>query len=389
MIKSRNDFVLKKEYDVLVIGAGVSGISAAFSAKREGKTVCIIEKAVSIGGLATNGLVNWYEPLCDGSSKKIMSGLAEELLKLSIKDGISTLDPKWLNDGVSTKGRYSTFFSPTLFAVRLNELLASNNIDIRYDSLATYPILEGNKVTGIIVETVSGTELYEAKVVIDATGTAIIFDRAGAPCEKGQNYLGYLTYIADFNGDIKERIDLRKWVYSGSNMHGYGHPEGYDLLVGDTSDDVNLMITKGQLLLFDKIKQYDNAEIVNTPSIPQFRMIKHMVGEYELTDEDFNQRFDDSVGVVGNYLQKDDWLEIPYRSLYNKDFPNLLPAGRIISASGKAWDVTRVIPAAVLTGEVVGIVASMMIDNSISASEIDIEKLQEKLKDNGLILHYE
>ena len=377
------------EYDVLIVGGGVAGVAAAIAAKREGKSVCLFEKNVALGGLATLGLVNWYEPLCDGNGTKIMSGLAEELLKLSIKNGLNTLEEKWLNNEKMTKEdkRYSTFFSPTLFSIKLNELLVNSGIKIRYDSLATYPVMEGNKILGIVVETISGSEYYKGRVVIDATGSATIFDRAGAECKNGQNYLGYLTYIADFNKPIKERIDTRKWNYSGSNMFGEGQPEGYNLLTGDSSDDVNAMITKGQLMLSEKMKNTSNLEIINIPSIPQFRMIKHMVGEYELTENDLLKKFEDSIGVVGNFLKRNEWLEIPMRALYNKDYPNLLPAGRIISAHGKAWDMTRIIPAAVLTGEVTGIMASMAIDKNIDVKDIDVKELQNTLKQYGNILH--
>ena len=249
--------------------------------------------------------------------------------------------------------------------------------------------MEENKILGLVVETISGSEYYEGKVVIDATGAATIFDRAGALCKTGENYLGYLTYIADFNKGVNQRIDLRSWDYSGSNMSGFGQPEDIGMLTGDSSDDVNVMMTKGQLLLLDKMKEDTNKEIVNVPAMPQFRMIKHMIGEYELNESDLFKHFEDSVGVVGNFLTRGEWLEIPMRSLINKDFPNLLPAGRIISAHGKAWNITRVIPAAVLTGEVSGIMASMAIDNNIDVKDIDVSKLQKKLVNVGIILHHE
>lgn len=334
-----NDSIINKgDFDVLVVGGGVAGISAALSCIREGKTVCLFEKSVTLGGLATLGLVNWYEPLCDGNGNKIIGGLAEELLKLSIKDSFNTLDEKWLKNQKNTSDdkRFSTFFSPTLFSIKLNELLVNEGVVIRYDSLMTYPIMKSDtRIKGIVVETVSGSEYYGGKVIIDTTGNATVFSRVGANCKKGKNYLGYLSYITNFNDEIKERIQLRKWQYSGSNMFGEGHPEGYDLLVGDTSDDVNLMIIKGQLMLADKIKQNENSEIVNLPGMPQFRMIKHIVGEYELKEKDLFKKFEDSIGVIGNFLKRNEWMEIPLRTLYNAKYDNLLAAGRIISAREK------------------------------------------------------
>ena len=123
--------------------------------------------------------------------------------------------------------------------------------------------------------------------------------------------------------------------------------------------------------------------------MPQFRMIKHMIGEYELSGADLFKRFDDSVGVVGNFLQREEWMEIPFRAMYNKKISNLLPAGRIISASGKAWDISRVIPVCALTGEVSGVMASIAIDDDVAVKDLDILKLQTKLIELGIKLHYE
>ena len=113
-----------------------------------------------------------------------------------------------------------------------------------------------------------------------------------------------------------------------------------------------------------------------------------MVGEYEMTGEDIYKEFSDSVGVVGYFLTRNEWYEIPYRAMYNKNYPNLLPAGRIISAKDKAWDVTRVIPVAALTGEISGIISSMAIDENIAVKDINVENLQKILIQKGIKLHH-
>ena len=46
--------------DVAVIGGGVAGCSAAIAAARNGMHTILLEKGVTLGGLATNG----YVPSC-------------------------------------------------------------------------------------------------------------------------------------------------------------------------------------------------------------------------------------------------------------------------------------------------------------------------------------
>ena len=76
----------KRSYDVIVVGGGVAGVSAAVAASRKGAKTLIIEKQINLGGLATMGLISWYEPLCDGKGNQVIHGIAEELIKFA-KDG--------------------------------------------------------------------------------------------------------------------------------------------------------------------------------------------------------------------------------------------------------------------------------------------------------------
>ena len=90
IVDNRNT-IMRKGYDVIVVGGGIAGIAAAVSSAREGASTLLIEKQINLGGLATTGLINWYEPLCDGEGNKIIGGVAEEMIKLSIKYSFENL----------------------------------------------------------------------------------------------------------------------------------------------------------------------------------------------------------------------------------------------------------------------------------------------------------
>lgn len=114
--------------EVIVVGGGIAGVAAAVAAARSGADVLLLEKGSLLGGLATNGLISWYEPLCDGHGEQLMTGLAEELLRLSIRYGDDTLPRIWKDEArpvdrslISPEkqhpigGRYATFFHPRFF----------------------------------------------------------------------------------------------------------------------------------------------------------------------------------------------------------------------------------------------------------------------------------
>ena len=69
-------------------------------------------------------------------------------------------------------------------------------------------------------------------------------------------------------------------------------------------------------------------------------------------------------------------FEVPLRSICRKDYPNVLTAGRGACGEGYGWDLLRVIPPAIITGQAAGEVACMAIDNKVGVASVDIKKLQ-------------
>ncbi|MBQ7011127.1 MAG: FAD-dependent oxidoreductase [Clostridia bacterium] len=384
---------IKKECDVVVVGGGVAGAAAALAAARAGVKVVLLEKAALLGGLATIGLINWYEPLCDGNGKKLIGGIGEEFLHASIKYCQDTLPADWRekceSDGVSK--RYTTHFSPNAFAIALFELLDNAGVTVRYDTLATHPQMEGGICKGILAETKSGCEYYPCKYIIDATGDAEIFARAGCECEDGRNWMSFVSHYYKFGETLKpEMLGMRRWKVSGSGMTGKGQPEGMDRIVGVTSDDVNLHIQTGQRILISQLQSMDNkaGEIVALPMMAQFRTIRRIIGDFTLTEDNMFTHYDDAIGAFADFRpsRRTQWYEIPYRTLFSSKYPNMLAAGRIISSTGEAWNASRVIPVAVLTGEACGTAAALAAKDSVLLPSLKVEKLRGLMADNGNIV---
>lgn len=364
-ICDNREILNRGKYDVIVVGGGIAGISAAVSAAREGASVLLLEKQVNLGGLATVGLISWYEPLCDGNGNKLICGIAEELIKLCAKYSFDNLPECWDGSGecAPRNQRYSTFFSPTVFSAALDKFVLDNGVKIRFDSLATYPVMEENICKGVIVESADGREFFEASAVIDATGDASIMHRAGVPTVVGENYMTYISHY--YTRESAERLTedgdvcaFRKWLNTGSDMFGNGHPSGMRKLTGVTCEDITDYMISGKMSLLERISERDknSFDVMSIPTMPQFRTIRRIVGKTDFNAVD-GEKFEDSVGDCGDFRPdgKGKHYQIPFGALYNEKFPNLFAAGRIISApQGDGWEVARVIPCCALTGEAAG-----------------------------------
>ena len=162
-IEEKLSIPIKYDCDVLVAGGGFGGIAAAIAASREGKSVILAERGFILGGLATAGLVTAYLPLCDGLGHQVSFGLAEELLKLSIKeycDGRGGVANWILSDDPSQRGkdfpRYRVSFNPQLFAILAEQRLSELGVKLLYGTTAVAAQTENGKISHVIFENKSG-----------------------------------------------------------------------------------------------------------------------------------------------------------------------------------------------------------------------------------------
>lgn len=154
-----------------------------------------------------------------------------------------------------------------------------------------------------------------------------------------------------------------------------------------------------------------NYELVWTGSIPGKRESTRYVAPHTLTQQDIisGGHFEDVVAYGGWTLDNHDpngfhnkgrasieysvnqGYGIPYDCLYSINVPNLMFAGRDISASHIAFSATRVMATCALIGQAVGTAADMIIDKNITPAELrkhHIKELQATLEDDDCMLPY-
>ncbi|MBQ3015978.1 MAG: FAD-dependent oxidoreductase [Clostridia bacterium] len=390
---------VKKEYDVIVCGGGVAGVAAAISAAKCGKSTLLLEKSTILGGLATLGLINLFVPLCNGRGKQIIFGLCEKWVRESTLYGYDTIPSEWKNGDPKepTLKRYTNRFSPYIFAMQMTEDLLASGADLLYDCVATEAVMDGKKCIGVVTVSKSGTEFYGCKMLIDTTGDLDVLRAVGVPHTKGQNFATYSCKQITLEGCKKaaESGNIRD-AYSG--IGGYGaslwgdrQPEGVPRWSGTTVEDVTDYLVTNQKVMLEKLKatkDKNSRDVATIPHMPQFRTTCHLNGDYDFTVNDAYRHFDDSVGAINDFEHRDHLFEVPLRALCRKDYPNIGTAGRSASATGYGWDLIRVIPPAIITGQAIAIAACQAIDEGCGIANVDIKLLQSKLTAENIMVHF-
>jgi len=396
VLQPAKEIPVAKEADVIVVGGGLAGVAAAVAAARGGAKVILIEKSILLGGLATSGHVCIYLPLDDGAGNKVYGGLTEELLFTCIKYGYDNLADCWRDKPARVEhpsGRYRTNFNIPAAVLALDELVQNEGIDVVFDTVMSEPIMEGKAVKGIIVENKSGRTAYLAKQFIDATGDSDLLYRAGADCETTTTIVSHWAHELEFEtmkkgieeGDMLRVTPLRWIGQSPSDVEDGKLPS----FPGTTAEGINDYVKLSRKLTLDFLKRNQRPDycMITLPTMPQVRMTRRLIGDKEFVVDCYHSE-ETSVGcAIFSIDNPAEVYEFPYEGLITKKLDNVSAAGRMVSATGRGWEIMRFIPACVMTGEAAGTAAAIAVKHNCNLHEIDVKELQAKLLENGNIIH--
>ena len=197
------------EADVVVVGAGVSGVCAALAAARNGARTVLVEKNAFPGGVATAALMmsacNFF---ITRSGESVSEGLPREIFDSLVAEGGAMPDyarpeqPQIPND-------------PEVYKRVMIAKLRAAGVTTLYGTLMTQVISGDGRVEAILCEAKGGAFALKARNFVDASGEMDLLAMAGAPHTVIRQKLSLLFRMG--NVDIDAIVD---WYEA--------HPENYD-----------------------------------------------------------------------------------------------------------------------------------------------------------------
>lgn len=392
-------------FDTVVVGGGFAGVAAALSSARNGASTCLIEKEFSLGGLGTLGLVVDYLPLCDGRGEKMVGGIGEELLIFSGKYGKVNFPECWRDDGnkeARQKQRYELTYAPASMILLMEELLLEAGVTLFYDTRFCALSAQNRMIRAVIVENKSGRGAIYCKSVVDATGDADVCALAGeATAESNQNVCAWWFY-SETDGVLKlnrktdnfYRITPEMPLYSGTKhqdvtalcIETRRRIREYTNAVRSGKDTASSEMTHDGSGVLAATAQSEDQFPAILPAIPQYRMTRRVLTEYQLDESDDGRWFEDCVGLTGDWRKRGPRYCIPYRAICALHIDNLLVAGRCISTTEAGWDIMRVIPTCAVTGEAAGAACALAARKDGNVRAISIPELQSILQRQNVVM---
>ena len=435
------------EFDVVVVGGGPAGLAASTSAARHGAKVLLVERYGFLGGMGTAGGVTNFAGLYgrkNGEMRQIVHGVVDELIeRIAAFGGLNA--PQ---DGMQGRIRVQSYDISSLKCAA-DQMLVASGVQILFHAWASRVVMQGARISALIVETKSGRMAIRAARFIDCSGDADVAHFAGVPYEVGDGQgsglypttmfrVGHvdaaqaLTAVGEFKAIntlmAQAQIDkpgLYQFPREGAILRPQKNPTEWRANVtqignaeGQAMDATNAQqLSDGELLgrrqitdyfrfLRHEVPGFADAAIVDIAAQIGIRESRRIQGQYVLTGEDIlaSRRFDDAIGINAWPMElhtagKIEWQfpyntdsyegrvynDLPWRMLVPAIVSNLLVAGRCASMTHGGQSAARVSGSCFVMGQAAGTAAAMLCSGQTFA-DVNVRALQQLLVKSGVYL---
>lgn len=428
-------------YDIVVVGSGAAGSSAAIAAARTGVSVLLIEKLPFLGGNSTAVLdtfYGFYTP--GGQSLKIVGGVADEVVA-----GLKGYGPVLNRPNTYGAGMGVTYIAEHLKVV-WEQLVTAAGVDVLLHAFVQAVDVRDGRITAMTIATKAGLVSVDCGVVVDASGDGDVSHHAGFGYETAGEIDPAQTLTTTFrmiNVDNVRRASITKdelhllmaqaaesGDYDLPRREGSDHItpiEGMTATVMTRVDQVEIrngatinatdpvVLTRAEIagrrqaveyarFLVDKVPGYEGASLGALSTQIGMRETRRVYGDYRVTKDDVlsARQFDDQIALCGapiedhhggegtgttwEYLPDGTAVGIPRSSLTVADSSNTLVAGRCFSATHDAQASIRSMAQCMAMGQAAGVIAGEAVGLGWDVRAPAMSVIADVLRDTGAIL---
>lgn len=413
-LKTRRQAEIPYKPDVLVVGGGPAGIGAALGAASSGADTLLIEHYGFFGGVAAWCLgmpINQMRP-----GNKPRSKLHELILSKLRAYG----------DQAVRVGEHQLWCNVDYLKVAVLDALDEVGCKYLVHTRAIDAVVEGERITGVVVATKRGPAEIRAKAIVDCTGDADVAYYAGAETMKEVGSLSPMTLCLNLTNVTAEQVrkaNIRQiarkakdkyplipdgWglgkVSNGSSFY-INHAGTRDLGQFDATDPVERTQAECQsrrqvLQMTLAMREFGgdelkDIELIGTGTQMGVRETRRVKGPYVLTEQDAleGRKFDDVIAWRSGFLDigfvqlsKMKIHDVPYRAILPEQLEGLLVAGRCISATHVAASAGKSMGNCMATGHAAGLAAAMSTKKRCLPRELNVSQLQDALAADGVDL---
>ena len=419
-------------YDVVVVGAGSAGATAAIAAARTGARTLLVDRMGFLGGISTAVLDTFYAFYTPGEvPKRVVGGIGWEVAGRLTAAGAAFERPNTYGAGTGIT------YDPEVLKRLWETLVLDAGAEVLLHTWVTGVELDADRrARALSVFNKGGSGRVEAAVVVDASGDADVAAWAGVPFDDpaANGQIQSLSTVFRLAGVDVERAEAfgkralwaRMREASGSGAYRLPRIEGSWHRTPQPGVVMALMtrvprvdatdpwqLTRAEIegrrqaseyarFLREQVPGFERAVMVSTSPAIGVRESRRVHGRYRLEAGDVlaGRRFEDEIALCGapiedhhagadtrwSYVPDGGVYGIPYRCLLPQLVEGLLVAGRCFSATHDAHASARSMGTCMSMGQAAGTAAALAAADGAVPGGLDAGRLREHLAEQSVLL---